>query len=263
LGSSKAKKVIVPISVPEEDVYHPVSRKFKHLSLLACVFAAGDSLTPLVVSVSPIPDSLRSKGLRADEDAFIRHRSPPYIDESTFFKYITDILIQYVNSVRQNPDLYREYVVILIDSASPHGSGRVLRVLEENRIMAIVFPTHTTRLFQALDLVLFDALKTIKKTTLGEFGDDSVRDQVTKLFQAYERVSTSFTIRGAFRKAGFFPDFRSKPIWLVFNQEIFRENPGFSKIWNWNIPVDQLSKRRQSHPFGFLNADFLVRLPDE
>jgi hypothetical protein len=96
--------------------------------------------------------------------------------------------------------------------------------------MALVFPAHTTYLFQALDIVLFGALKTIKKTTHGDFGDDSVRDQVTNLLQAYEQVSTSFTIRGAFRKAGFFPDVRSKPIRLVFNEGILRENPGFSEI---------------------------------
>jgi hypothetical protein len=87
------------MSVPEEDVYHTVSRMFKNLSLLVCVSAAGDLLTSLVVSTSPIPDSLWSNGLRADEDALIRHISPPYIDESTFFEYSTDVLIPYVNSV--------------------------------------------------------------------------------------------------------------------------------------------------------------------
>jgi hypothetical protein len=96
--------------------------------------------------------------------------------------------------------------------------------------MAIVFPTHTTHLFQALDLILFGTLKTIKKIMHGDFGDDSVRDQATKLLQAYEHVSTSFAIRGAFRKAEFFPDVRSKPIRLVFNEGILRENPGFSEI---------------------------------
>jgi hypothetical protein len=112
----KPKKTIVPISVQEEDICHQVSRKFKRLSLLACVSAAGDSLTPLVVSANPIPDSLWSNGLHADEDALIRHRSPPYIDECTFFEYITDLLILYVNFIRQNPDLCREYAVILMDS---------------------------------------------------------------------------------------------------------------------------------------------------
>jgi hypothetical protein len=155
---------------------------------------------------------LWSNGLRADEDALIRHRSLPYIDESTFFEYITDVLIPYVNFVRQNPDLYREYAVVLMDSASLHISERVLRVLGENRIMAIVLLTHIIHVFQELDLVLFGSLKTIKKTTHGDFNNDSVRDQVTKLLQAYEQVSTSFIIRGAFRKARFFPDVRSKPI---------------------------------------------------
>jgi hypothetical protein len=169
------------MSVPEEDVDHPLSRKFKHLSLLACVSAAGDSLTPLVVSASAIRDSLWSNGLRADEDALIRHRSPPYIDESTFFEYSTDVLIPYVKFVQQNPDLCRQYVVVLMDSASPHVPERVVKALRENRIIAIVFPAYFTRLFQGLDLVLFGALTTIKKRIHSDFDDDSVRDQITKL----------------------------------------------------------------------------------
>jgi hypothetical protein len=129
--------------------------------------------------------------------------------------------------------------------------------------MAVVFPTHTTHFFQSLDLILLSALKTIKKTTHGDFCDDSVRDQIAKLLQSDEQVSTSFTIHMAFRKAGFFPDVRSKPIRLVFNERILCENPGLSEFWNCNIPVDQLSKRRKSHRFGLFNADFFARLPDE
>jgi hypothetical protein len=54
----KLKRVLVPISGREEDFYRPVSRKFKHLSLVAYVSAASDPRTPLIVSISPIPDSL-------------------------------------------------------------------------------------------------------------------------------------------------------------------------------------------------------------
>jgi hypothetical protein len=81
-------------------------------------------------------------------------------------------------------------------------------------------------------------LNTIKKKVHGHFGDDSVREQITKLLQAYVQVSTSFTIGGAFRKAGFAPYVRSKPVRLVFDEEILRENPGFSEIWNFNISID-------------------------
>jgi hypothetical protein len=115
--------------------------------------------------------------------------------------------------------------------------------------MAIVFPTHTIHLFQTLDLVLFGILKTIKKITHSDFGDDSVRDQITKLLQTYEQVSTLFTIHSIFKKTGFIADVRLKPVRLAFNKEIFRENLGFSEIWNFNILVDQLSKLRRSHQF--------------
>jgi hypothetical protein len=66
--------------------------------------------------------------------------------------------------------------------------------------MAIVFPAQITNLFQGLDLGLFGAMKTMKKTAHGDFGDDSVRDQITKLLQTCEQVSKSFTIRGAFKR---------------------------------------------------------------
>jgi hypothetical protein len=53
----KPKKVIISISVQEENADHPVSRKFKYLSLFVYVSTAGNSLTPLVMNATPIPDS--------------------------------------------------------------------------------------------------------------------------------------------------------------------------------------------------------------
>jgi hypothetical protein len=52
------KKVVVLSSVQEENVYHPISRSFKHLSLLVYVSEVGNSLTPFTLTADPIPDSL-------------------------------------------------------------------------------------------------------------------------------------------------------------------------------------------------------------
>jgi hypothetical protein len=81
-----------------------------------------------------------------------------------------------------------------MDSASVDVSERLLKVLGENRIIVIVLPANATLLLQPLDLVLFDTLTTIKKKAHGDFGDDSVRDQITQLLQEYEQVATSFPI---------------------------------------------------------------------
>jgi hypothetical protein len=63
LGSSDweapgIKTVIAPSSVREEDVYHSASRRHRRTTLFACLFAAGDCLTPMIVTGSAIRRSL-------------------------------------------------------------------------------------------------------------------------------------------------------------------------------------------------------------
>jgi hypothetical protein len=54
----KVKKVIVPADVRNEDVYHAVSRRHRHVTLLTCVSAAGHALPPMLITGNPIPESL-------------------------------------------------------------------------------------------------------------------------------------------------------------------------------------------------------------
>jgi hypothetical protein len=262
LGSSdwedrKVKKIIAPSAVRKEDVHHAVSRRHRHVTLLACVSAAGDALTPLIVTTNAIRDSLWSRGLRQDEDAMVRRRTPAYVDEELFFEYISTVFIPYVATVRDRPGLENEFGVLLMDSAPAHMSDRVLRLLGENKIIAITFPAHTTNLFQALDLVFFGALKKLKATAVGEFEDDSVNAQITKLIQAFEQTATSATIRGAFRKAGLELDVSRRPFKVKVVEERLRDNPGFREVWERNAAVEALSSRRQAHRFGIINSEFL------
>jgi hypothetical protein len=77
----------------KDDVYHSVARRYGHVTLLACVSAAGDALTPMVSSGAEIPDSIWRTRLRQNEDVLLRHRSPAYIDENLFCEYIYEVLI--------------------------------------------------------------------------------------------------------------------------------------------------------------------------
>jgi hypothetical protein len=158
----KAKKVTVPAGVAKEDVYHPVSRRHRHMTLFACVSASGDVLTPLVIPASPISGALWRRGLRQGEDVMIRHCSLAYITEELFCEYISNVLIPYVLAVRDRPGFQNEMTVLLMDSAVPHTSERVRRLFGENNSLAITFPAHTTMLFQALGLVFFGVLEKLK-----------------------------------------------------------------------------------------------------
>jgi hypothetical protein len=102
----------------------------------------------------------------------------------------------------------------------------------------IIFTAHATYLFHALDLVLFDVLKTVKKAAHGNIGNDSVHNQIRKLLSAEKEVVQLFTTQHAFRKAGLTSDLMSRPARLVFNEEALRSNQRLSKIWNFVIFVD-------------------------
>jgi hypothetical protein len=143
-----------------------------------------------------------------------------------------------------------------MDSALPHTSGRILHTLGEKNIVAVTFPAHTTNLFQALDLVFFGALTKLKPTAVGEFDDGSVNAQITQLLQAYEQAATSATIMGSFRKAGMDLDVTALPFRIRIVEQTQRENPGFKEVWDRNISLDDLSRRRQLQRFGIMNSEF-------
>jgi hypothetical protein len=70
----KVKKVIVPAAVDSDAVLHPVSRRFRHMTLVVCVSAGGDCLCPMLVLGQAIPEDIWPKGLTPDEDVMIRRR---------------------------------------------------------------------------------------------------------------------------------------------------------------------------------------------
>jgi hypothetical protein len=124
----------------------------------------------MIISASPVPASLRAQGLRQDADAMIRVRQPAYIDENLLFDCITQVLAPYVSNLSEKPEFANETAVLLTDSALPDVSERLLQLLSCNKILAIVFPAHTTNIFQALDLAFFDVLKKIKQRASGNRG---------------------------------------------------------------------------------------------
>jgi hypothetical protein len=106
--------------------------------------------------------------------------------------------------------------------------------------------------------VFFGVLVKLKAIAQGEFDDDSVNDQMTKLVQAYEQTATSMTIRPSFGKAGLVLDTSLRPLKLRLDAEEVQENARFKQRWDRNIKIEELSRRRQGQRFGMANSEFLI-----
>jgi hypothetical protein len=63
--------------------------------------------------------------------------------------------------------------------------------------------SHTSRLFQVLDLVLFGQLKAAQKYIPRADADRTDADHIVRIFKAYELVTTSTTVRALWKQARF------------------------------------------------------------
>jgi hypothetical protein len=158
----KDKKVVIPRVLSGQTIYHRASRNLKHMSVITCISAAGESLMPYTVT-SQDSESLRRKlmirGVRLGLDLVLRRRSKPYVNAILFLEYVNKIFICYLNELWESEQMNACEAVRLMDNCSPHVSDDIIAVLTNARVTFITFTHHMTHVFQMLDVVLFSALK--------------------------------------------------------------------------------------------------------
>jgi hypothetical protein len=103
----KYKKVVVQTALDGQTIHHRLSRNVRHISIIACISAGGESLTPYIVTSSHrhivtsqdserIRERPKSPGVRLGVDFVLRHRSKPYVNGKLFLEYINIIFIHYL-----------------------------------------------------------------------------------------------------------------------------------------------------------------------
>jgi hypothetical protein len=60
-------------------------------------------------------------------------------------------------------------------------------------------------------------------------------------------------VRSAFKLVGLRCDIDRNPCVLLFDENVLRQSPGFTSLWEWDYPPDNLSQRRRNAPFGWVN----------
>jgi hypothetical protein len=158
----QSKKVIVPVSARERAIHHRINRRLKHVSIIACVSAAGESLIPYVVTSQdslPVRDALKKHGIRFGTDLILRHRATPDIHTEIFGDYIRKVFISNLNELRSLEEFADEEAVLRMDNCPSHVGELILGVLRDARVRVISRRSHTTQIFQELDVSRFGVLK--------------------------------------------------------------------------------------------------------
>jgi hypothetical protein len=89
----KEKKVNIQMTMDRQMMHHGASRSVKHISVIACITAGGESLTHFIV-ISQISDGIRkklmSRGVRLGVDFVLRQRPKPYVSRKLFSRMYQD-----------------------------------------------------------------------------------------------------------------------------------------------------------------------------
>jgi hypothetical protein len=100
------KKVIALAAMLGQTIHHGVSRNVKHISVTACMSAAGESLLPDIGTSqksSTVQEHLKKQDVRFGRDFALKFNPKPYFNAGIFFAYIRTILLPYIDTLRGLP----------------------------------------------------------------------------------------------------------------------------------------------------------------
>jgi hypothetical protein len=70
-----------------------------------------------------------------------------------------------------------------------------------------------------------------------------------KVYHDLKHTMVEVNIWGAFGAIRFTHDIKQNRYELLFDEEKFRQSPGFEELWECNTPLESLSKRRRESKF--------------
>jgi hypothetical protein len=184
----------------EQTVHHKVNRNRKHVSVIACVSAVGESMIPYIVISRDslhVREQLKEKGVRFATDLIFKARRKPYINAECFLEYIRRVCLPNLNELRTLEEFGDEDAVLLMDNCPSHVGEEILSLLRDARVRIITWAPHTSQLtphttdiFQQLDICLFGVLKRKEQYALPFGNDQTTIDFLLNIYRTFKQTMT-------------------------------------------------------------------------
>lgn len=177
-----------------------------HITLVFCVAADGDYVTPAVIF--PL------KCFPADCVKYARKfhwagQVSGWITADIFRDWVIKVFIPHVNARRRDLGLPNERALLFLDSHASRRSPEALRALQGNNVDAFTFPSHTSHIIQPMDCGIHRAFKAkfkkSKKIEMHHTLSSKRATLIKKAAQAYVEALNEDTITEAWGRAGIYP----------------------------------------------------------
>ncbi|CAH1276962.1 JRKL [Branchiostoma lanceolatum] len=196
---AKKSRVIVPTSSKRAPSVSSGGRD--HITVMACVSAAGTVIPPMIIFSKSRPSGNFSEG--GPPGAVYTYSESGFINTCLFEEWFLNTFMRHCH--RERP------VLLVLDQHTSHISLKVLTTAMRENIILYGLPPHTSQYSQPLDVTVFSTLKAQWATTLEtlQAADTKFLAKKRNFPSIFSTVQdSSFTpnnIKAGFRKAGIYP----------------------------------------------------------
>jgi hypothetical protein len=157
------------------------------------------------------------------------------MNHKIFHDYLKDVLLPHIEQAKAEKG---GPAVLLRDNCSSYRKDETIQMLSEQDFKVVQFPPHTSGIFQMLDLSFFGTFTRAKQSFSKNPELHFMADHADRMYRVFDAARTTSTVRGAFMHVG-----------ITYTKH------GFKEVWHANFLIAQLSPRRLSARWGFINSD--------
>jgi hypothetical protein len=154
----QVKTCYVPSYHQHDQVFVPVSRTGKRITLVACIGADWSYLKPvIVIPRKTLDEDLVLTGL-TQEKVEVYSQAKGYIDTQIFEAWLENTFIPEVKKRREMHG-YAGHAVLIQDNCTAHSRPAIEAMYAAHTILPLPLPMHSSNQLQALDLSIFGVTK--------------------------------------------------------------------------------------------------------
>ena len=214
--------VIVPSSYLEDTIDIPVNRNTKRATFLGSIAADGSYLAPMiVVPRKTLEVEVLRFGLTSDKVLF-RYQCNGFINTTIFEDYIIEVLIPYLKS-RKDQLGWEHHAVIILDNCSCHMSQKVADECENQNIILIFIPPHSSHLLQPLLIGIFGIHKQAQSRIFLPRDLNVQSKQIIKMYSGFQSIANPPNIISAFKSCGTCSYVENGTLFLMIDPNQVRE----------------------------------------
>lgn len=255
----KKKLVIVPKDICKKDINYSYRRYTSRFTIMPCINAIGNSLTPLLITQRKTLDKdFFSSGIILGEEIVIKSQKSAFITERILLEWINEVLIPQVQGFREAIKMYESDAVLICDNFVAHTTNSIKKRLAEFKIKLITIVPHSSHLTQPLDLVTFRCFKnTINNNILGKKGITQTQ-QIRLILDALETSTITHNNQSAFARAGIDIVPIDERYYIQVNNEKIQEiisNLEQQNAFDRNEEAELVYQEVSNTHYGFINKE--------